>query len=405
MLLRNVLLATLIATSVAQNDPLTGISQALNANGLTAFAGLLPIVNRSTVGQGLFRTLLSGGNFSIFVPNNQAISQVPQNIAGDSDALANIISYHILQGNFTDPSGSVLGQNLPNVTIGRTLLNDSSLVQLEGNRSQVLVWGKESGGAIRILNQPSNTTVQNVTSIGGFGVYAIDRVLTIPPSFSQALAASPGLSTDALVALLNNTLITGADGSNISFTSFLDGSAVRGFTFFAPNNAALQAAQSTLATLQGNATAVQVVLGNHIVNGSSLYSTTLANTTSASGEPLTFFSNSSGSFVSSGNVATARIVATNVLAKNGVVHVIDGVLANTQSDSSAASSAFQGATSTAPQTATETGPVSNPTGTGSGGGNNGSGGSGNGALSVFNENLISSMLLVVGTIVSTAFMV
>jgi hypothetical protein len=57
-------------------------------------------------------------------------------------------------------SGSNSGLQLlsgiyPNTTIGRTLLNDSSLVQLEGNKSQVLVWTRSGeDGNVTILNQP-----------------------------------------------------------------------------------------------------------------------------------------------------------------------------------------------------------------------------------------------------------
>ncbi|KAK1232768.1 hypothetical protein PQX77_004093 [Marasmius sp. AFHP31] len=409
MQLRNLLLASFIAASAAQD--LNTIVQGLNGLGLTSFAGLIPTLNQSSIGQGLFQTLLSGGNFSLFIPNNNAISQVPANVASDADGLSRIVSYHVVLGSFNDSSGGLTSETLPNVTVGRTLLNDSSLVELEGSRSQVLIWGKTSEGTIRILNQSPNTTVSNTTNLGNFGIHVIDRVLTPPPSFSRALeagnAATPSLSSDGVLALLNNTQTTGADGNNVSYTSLLDGSAVRGFTFFVPNNAALQAAQSSLASLQGNATALQIVLGNHIINGSTLYSTTLANSTSASGEPLTFVTNSSGTFVSSGNAATAQIVSTNVLAKNGVLHIIDRVLANTESNPEAASSAFNDATSTAGQTSSATGPVGStptgPAGSGDNGGNGGnSGGGGNGALSAHAQ--VSSVLLLVAITTIAAFL-
>ncbi|KAL0579085.1 hypothetical protein V5O48_002927 [Marasmius crinis-equi] len=408
MQIRNLLLlAPFVTVCAAQNDPLSAFAQALNSNGLTAFAGLLPTLNQSTVGQRLFQTLTAGGNFSLFIPNNDAVSRVPANVASDGDTLANIVSYHVVPGNFSDSSGSITSETLPNVTVGRTLLNDSAFVQLEGNRSQVLVWGKNSGGAVRILNQPRNTTIQNTTSFGGFGIYAIDDVLTPPPAFSQALlagnTATPSLAADGILGLLNNTFTTGADGNNVSCTSLLDGSAVRGFTFFVPNNAALQAAQSSLASLQSNATAVRVVLGNHIINGSTLYSTTLANATSASGEPLTFITNSTGTFVSSGNVATAQIVATNVLTKNGVLHIINGVLANTQSDDAAASSAFSQASATATQSASGTGPLTTPTNSNGNNGGNGNGNGNNGAFSLHAR--FSSPILAVVAFVTIAILV
>lgn len=42
----------------------------------------------------------------------------------------------------------------PNVTVGRTLLNDSAYVSLEGNKSQVLVWTHDSENDTNVvLNQ------------------------------------------------------------------------------------------------------------------------------------------------------------------------------------------------------------------------------------------------------------
>ena len=77
-----------------------------------------------------------------------------------------------------------------------------------------------------------------------------------------------------------------------------------------------------------------------LINGSTVYSPSLANgdITSAAGEPLSFVLNATGHYVTSGNV-TARIVQPDVLLPNGVIHVIDRVLVNTDSNPAAASSA------------------------------------------------------------------
>lgn len=79
---------------------------------------------------------------------------------------------------------------------------------------------------------------------------------------------------------------------------------------------------------------------SQIINGTTVYSSGLGTTgaTTAAGEKLTFMSNTTGSFVTSGNV-TAMITQPDVLLENGVIHVVDMVLANEQVDESAASSA------------------------------------------------------------------
>lgn len=55
------------------------------------------------------------------------------------------------------------------------------------------------------------------------------------------------------------------------------------------------------------------------------------------------------------------IMESNVLTSNGVIHLIDSVLLNPESDPGAASTAFQSATSVAEmQTESQTEPVSTP---------------------------------------------
>jgi hypothetical protein len=79
-----------------------------------------------------------------------------------------------------------------------------------------------------------------------------------------------------------------------------------------------------------------------VINGTTVHSPAFyggKNYTSASGEQLTFTSNSSGTYVSTNSSNTARIMRSDVLTSNGVVHVIDSVLCDTQSNPGVASSA------------------------------------------------------------------
>ncbi|RSH85332.1 hypothetical protein EHS25_004728 [Saitozyma podzolica] len=97
---------------------------------------------------------------------------------------------------------------------------------------------------------------------------------------------------------------------------------------------------------------------NHIIKGSVVYSTGFAtgNYTSAGGEPISFTSNSSGVYVTVGN-STAKSVQSAIIISNGVVHLIDWVLVDTDTNPAAAASAFSSGIAAA-QTSTEpTSPV------------------------------------------------
>lgn len=76
------------------------------------------------------------------------VSSINPAIINNQTCLADIISYHIVEGNVVNET-----QTYPNVTIGRTLLNDSALVTLEGNQSQVLIWSKSENGSLFVMNQ------------------------------------------------------------------------------------------------------------------------------------------------------------------------------------------------------------------------------------------------------------
>lgn len=94
-----------------------------------------------------------------------------------------------------------------------------------------------------------------------------------------------------------------------------------------------------------------------VINGTVVYSTqlTASNYTSAGGEPFTFMSNSSGAYVMSGNTTAAMIVAADIPIANGVVHIIDRVLANPAANTAAAASAASSYAAAATQTTSSAG--------------------------------------------------
>ncbi|KAF5309780.1 hypothetical protein D9611_013601 [Ephemerocybe angulata] len=277
----------------------------------------------------------------------------------------------------------------PNVTIGRSLLNSSDLVQLEGNKSQVLAWTRNgTNGNVTILNQINNITVSNSSQWRNFFVAEVDGVFTPPGSVSTALTA---VNDTQLLSFAQQVQVPLEDGSNGTAVAFLE--QARGFTLFAPESQAFTSdVNATIQQLQNNQSAAISFFQNHYVNGSTIYSPTLtslavnassgsSNQTifSAGGEPFTFTFNDTGLFVNNGNGSSARVIRPDVLIENGVIHLIDNVLFNTDSEPSAASSAFASASAAATETATDTQaigvfPIPAPTST-SGGGSGGGGSS------------------------------
>lgn len=261
-------------------------------------------------------------------------------MSSNTTLLTQILSYHILTTAYT-PSGVAV---TPAHTIGRTALRAGQYA-LPANRTQPIVLTRANSTANNtitiLLSDGTNVTAQGPVSAANLQVYTIPSVLSLPPTIAEA---APALFPSLAGVVQQSGLLEPLAAS-------------REVTLFAPQDAALAAVQSTLATL--NSTQVQAVLLAHVINGTSVFSTglTTSNYTSASGQPLTFASNSSGAYVTSGNV-TARIVRADIPIANGVVHVIDNVLANAAVNQGAAQSAFESNTAAAATSPTQTGVVS-----------------------------------------------
>jgi uncharacterized surface protein with fasciclin (FAS1) repeats len=383
---------------------LTGLVTALNSLGLTGLAGAAAKVNGTEAGAALL-SKLSSGNFTVFAPNNNAFDAVPRSAANNDSLLTSILSYHILPGNY-----SGISNNSPNHTVARTLLNETSgLVNLEGGLNQVLVWTTLDSRPT-ILNQGNgtNVTVSNSTNYQNLVINEINAVL-IPPPPITVLVNETALNLSSFTELVASI----PSMNNDSDTSFADDleNTIEGFTLFAPNNEALNAAQSAIQSIASNTSAVSIVLRNHLINGSTIYSplitgTNATNATSAAGEPVSFMTNTTGTYVTVGasgsnSTAMARIVKSDVLARNGVVHVIDRLLAVMDNNEDAATSAAASASSVAAgfsTMATQTAPIGAPTGSATAdGGNDASGGalkahSTTGPLSVLVAALIALVM-------------
>lgn len=79
------------------------------------------------------------------VSHVNSVSNAPSNLTQNA---VDLFSYHVVHGNFSNQSTTY-----PNTTVGRTFLNDTTWVSLEGNKSQVVAWAIRSDGKVHVLNQ------------------------------------------------------------------------------------------------------------------------------------------------------------------------------------------------------------------------------------------------------------
>ncbi|KAK7717853.1 hypothetical protein SLS57_006229 [Botryosphaeria dothidea] len=298
-MLKQFTVAALAATAFAQTQDLNAtLTNTPELSNLTTYLGMFPDV---------LTTLASASNITILAPSNEAFgkllnSPVGSQLATNPGLIQSVLTYHVLNGTYSSD------QITDDVAFIPTLLQDPLYTNVTGG--QRVGVEKEDNNVVFYSGLLANSTVTqaDVRFTGGV-VHIIDNVLTLPAN----------ASTTAIAA--NLTALAGAL-TTANLVSAVD--TARDVTIFAPANAAFEAIGSVLA----NATTEQLadVLTYHVVNGTVAYSTTLRpgeqTLTSLNGGQLTVRVQDDGNVFVNG----ARVVLTDVLIANGVVHVIDNVL-------------------------------------------------------------------------------
>jgi transforming growth factor-beta-induced protein len=237
---------------------------------------------------------LPDGDVTIFAPTNQAFADLPRSeirrllsTAGRDDARS-ILTYHVVPGRLS----------------AADLLSRRTITTANGQRLAVSTDGGIAIGGAGLL-------AADVPFDGGV-VHVIDAVLLPQLDTIRALASS----TDAL-----STLSAAVSAARLDD---LLGPENGPWTVFAPANSAFAALpDGTLDGLLDDREALTRVLGLHVVPG-RLYADDLLSARRArslNGEPLRFE-------ISGGKltVGGAGVIAADIEASNGVVHLIDEVL-------------------------------------------------------------------------------
>lgn len=251
----------------------------------------------------LVTTLDGTGPYTVFAPTNAAFTSF-LNANGFANleavpvaALKEILLNHVVSGT--------------NLSTSLTTTYIKTLAKGTASSTNTLSMFVNTTSGVR-LNGVSSVVTADIVATNGV-IHIVDAVIGLPTVVTHA-AANPNFTT--LVGLL----------SGQGLVPTLAGTTSSPFTVFAPSNAAFTAFETqnpgTLASL--SSAQVTSVLTYHVVAGANVLSTGIPTT------PITTLE--TGTFTIAGTVITdeanrqTNIVAVDVQASNGVIHVIDNVL-------------------------------------------------------------------------------
>jgi transforming growth factor-beta-induced protein len=260
---------------------------------VAASAGAFTTLLGAAEAAGFVETLSNGGPFTLFAPTDAAFSALPEPvlraILGDRDLLGRVLAHHVVPGRLE--AAQVLGRTRLETVNGTTLD-----VRLESGAAFV--------GDARIVET-------DLVATNGV-LHVIDAVLLPEAVLDLATTAAVAGGFETLLAAVRAAGLEGA----------LAGPGP--FTVFAPTDAAFAALPpGTVEGLLADPEALRAVLLYHVVPGAvraaDVVGLTSAPTLNGASLRIT---------VTNGEVRIegARVVAADIEASNGVIHVIDAVL-------------------------------------------------------------------------------
>ena len=281
-----------------------------------ATAGQFKTLVALTKQAGLAGKLSAPGNLTVFAPTDKAFAALKKSnpalyakVASDKSLLQAVLTYH------------VVGKRIPATAAIAAAKKGAKVKSLQGERIALSF----KGGKI-FLNGAARVVTPDVKASNGV-IHAIDAVI-VPPSLTQAPAATqsiveiaagnPAFST--LVSLVQKAGLVGA----ISSTG--------PFTVFAPTNAAFEklaaAAPATYQAVLADPALLTKVLTYHVVAGAIKSDQAIAvaqqngSVNALAGEPISL-SIKDGKLTLNGS---STVVTADILATNGVIHVIDTII-------------------------------------------------------------------------------
>lgn len=290
---------TLIALALSAGASLSTMAQDIVDTAVKAgnFKTLVAAVQAA----GLVDTLKGPGPFTVFAPTDEAFAKIPKatldGLLADKALLTAVLGYHVL-------SSTVVRADVP---LGK------AITPLSGGFFKI-----ESAGGLKITdgrNRVSTITATDILASNGV-VHLVDRVLL--PANKDIVATAAALPDFSI--LVEAVVAAGLAGT-------LQGTGP--FTVFAPTNAAFAALLTELglskARLLADTALLTKVLTYHAVPARVLQAEVPVNTAITTVQGQSFTVNASLA-ITDQSMRSSTIVATDVFASNGVIHVVDKVL-------------------------------------------------------------------------------
>jgi uncharacterized surface protein with fasciclin (FAS1) repeats len=283
---------------------------------------------------GLDKTLAGEGPFTVFAPTDEAFAALPADtleaLLADKEQLSAVLLYH------------VIGDQ----ALASTDLAAGELVTVQGAPISIAV----ADNAVTVND--ATVIAPDVVAANGV-VHVIDKVL-LPPAEVAATEEAAEEST-APLNIVQTAVESGQFPTLVSAleaADLVDALSAEGpFTVFAPSEEAFAALpEGQLDALLADPAALAAVLQYHVLTGQVLAGDIVdgMNAPTLEGKPLTFAIN--GGVTVNG----AHVTASDILASNGVIHVIDQVLLPPAVDEQAEGAAMAATAAPTPAVAADT---------------------------------------------------
>ncbi len=284
--------------TIADDSPALNIVEtAVEAGSFTTLAAALQATDLISV------LADESSTFTVFAPTDEAFAalgtETLEGLLADPDTLRDILLYHVLPGEVD--AATAIGLAGSTVTMAN---GDESAITL--NEGQLMI-------------NMANVITADVRASNGI-IHVIDAVM-LPPADPMQVQ---GNITDTAVAAGFPTLVAALQATGLD-SVLADESNT--FTVFAPSEEAFaKLGDQALNNLLANPDELRDILLYHVIAGAAIDSTTAL---SLVGTTVEMANGDSTALTLDGQnllINQSRVITTDVLASNGVIHVIDTVL-------------------------------------------------------------------------------